>query len=51
MHSVKYLEGPTYRVETPSGQGYYIDAFSEEEALAKFKKLTDSPAVKVSRWL
>lgn len=41
----------TWRIETPSGQGYYLDASSAKEALVKFKKLSPSPAVKVSRWL
>ncbi|WP_368008454.1 hypothetical protein [Laspinema palackyanum] len=41
----------TWRIETPSGQGYYIPASSPEEAVIKFKKLSPSPAVKVERWL
>jgi hypothetical protein len=40
----------TWRIETPSGQGYYLEASNKDEALVKFKKLSPSPAVKVSRW-
>ncbi|MCT7975185.1 hypothetical protein [Laspinema olomoucense] len=45
------MRSKTYRIETPSGQGFYIEASSAKEALIKFKKLSPSPAVKISRWL
>lgn len=40
----------TYRIETPSGQGFYIPASSEGEAKRKFRQKTDSPIVKIERW-